>query len=85
MSFRYTGTQLYSGTIASNPDTFFTSSNSASYVGGIIYVTGSANIFTSHGDAIAATDLNAKEFYPIEVKRITGGASAKIYVLSKSG
>ena len=46
MSFRYNTTQIYSGSREANPDTYYTSSNSASYVGGFIWITGSANIYT---------------------------------------
>jgi hypothetical protein len=86
MSFRYNGTQIYSGSAAANPDTYYTSSTSASYVGGFIWITGSANIYTKHGEPItAATHLITKEFYPLEVERISGGSSAYIYVLKRSG
>ena len=90
MPFRYNGTQIYSGSAASNPVTHYTRSLASgdyeSYVGGFIWITGSANIFTRQGEAIAAaTHLTAKEFYPIEVESISGGSSAYIYVLKRNG
>ena len=85
MPFEYYQTKVYSGSAASNPDVYYTSSNSASYAGGFIVVTGSADIHLTEGENIRATDLNSGEFYPFEVKRISGGASAYIYVLRNKG
>ena len=59
MSFRYNTTQIYSGSREANPDTYYTSSNSASYVGGVIWITGSANIYTKNGEAITANTPHA--------------------------
>ena len=85
MPFQYYGTQLYSGSAAANPDRYYTGSNSSSYVGGFIVTTGSADIYTTQGVSIRATDLTAGTFYPFEVNRISGGSSAYIYVLTKKG
>tara|TARA_R100001377_G_scaffold55401_1_gene32805 strand:+ start:205 stop:465 length:261 start_codon:yes stop_codon:yes gene_type:complete len=86
MPFQYRNTQAYSGSAASNPDTYYTSSNAESFVGGFIWVTGSGDIYLKGSSvAIKHSDINAKEFYPFEVERITSGASAYAYILVKEG
>ena len=80
---KYYGMMLYSGSALSNPVTDYTGSNygaSAFIVG-----TGSADIRTVNGSTIKATDLIAGELYPIAIDRISGGASAYIYVLKGNG
>tara|TARA_S200002703_G_scaffold136696_1_gene126158 strand:- start:2152 stop:2457 length:306 start_codon:yes stop_codon:yes gene_type:complete len=79
----YYGTVIISGSAASNPVTNFTGSNYGAAA--IIVKTGSADIQTVNGGVIAATDLTAGELYPISISKISGGASAYIYVLKKNG
>ena len=52
---------------------------------GFVVGTGSANIELVHGGTIEATQLIVGEFYPFSVTKISGGASAYIYVLKKNG
>tara|TARA_R110001592_G_scaffold359937_1_gene667515 strand:+ start:2629 stop:2937 length:309 start_codon:yes stop_codon:yes gene_type:complete len=80
---KYYGATIYSGSAASNPVTNFTGSN---YGGaGFIVGTGSANIETVQGGTIKAEQLITGEFYPISITKISGGASAYIYVLKGNG
>ena len=80
---KYYGVTIYSGSAASNPVTNFTGSN---YGGaGFIVGTGSANIETVQGGTIKAEQLITGELYPISITKISGGASAYIYVLKGNG
>ena len=79
----FIGAMIYSGSAASNPVMNFTGSN---YGGaGFIVGTGSANIETVQGGTIKAEQLVVGELYPISVAKISGGASAYIYVLKSNG
>jgi|TARA_B110000977_G_C10863529_1_gene410725 hypothetical protein len=79
----YYGMTIYSGSAAANPVTNYTGSNYGA--AGFIIATGSANIEVAQGGTITATQLTVGEFYPISISKISGGASAYIYVLKKNG
>ena len=79
----YGGFAIFSGSAAANPVTNFTGSNYGA--AGFVVGTGSANIELVHGGTIEATQLIVGEFYPFSVTKISGGASAYIYVLKKNG
>ena len=79
----YYGMQIFSGSAAANPDVYYTGSKYGA--AGFIVGTGSATIHPVGGGAIPATQLTLGTLYPIAVHRITGGASALIYVLKKNG
>ena len=80
---KYYGAIIFSGSAAANPVTNYTGSN---YGGaGFIVGTGSANIETVQGGTIKAEQLVVGELYPISVAKISGGASAYIYVLKSNG
>ena len=80
---KYYGAIIFSGSAAANPVTNYTGSNYGA--AGFIIATGSANIEVAQGGTITATQLTVGKFYPISVAKISGGASAYIYVLKKNG
>ena len=79
----YGGFGIVSGSAAANPVVNYTGSNYGA--DGFIVGTGSANIEMLHGGTIKAAQLVVGEFYPISITKISGGASAYIYVLKKNG
>jgi len=79
----YYSAELYSGSAASNPVTNYTGSKYGA--AGFIVGSGSANIQAHGGVVITATELIVGELYPIAITKISGGSSARIYVLKKNG
>ena len=79
----YYSAELYSGSAASNPVTNYTGSKYGA--AGFIVGSGSANIEVYGGIVMKAEQLIVGEFYPISISKISGGASAYIYVLKKNG
>jgi|TARA_R110000851_G_scaffold25825_1_gene73965 hypothetical protein len=75
--------ELYSGSAAANPVTNYTGSRYGA--AGFIVGSGSANIETHGGIVISATELIVGQLYPIAIAKISGGKSARIYVLKKNG
>ena len=75
--------EFFSGSAASNPVTNYTGSKYGA--AGFIVGSGSANIQAHGGVVITATELIVGELYPIAITKISGGSSARIYVLKKNG
>tara|TARA_R100001377_G_scaffold63700_1_gene39308 strand:+ start:388 stop:693 length:306 start_codon:yes stop_codon:yes gene_type:complete len=79
----YYSAELYSGSAASNPVTNYTGSKYGA--AGFIVGSGSANIEVHGGVVMKAEQLIVGQIYPIAINKISGGASAYIYVLKKNG